>query len=535
MARQLLATRVPMAARSALRATFWLGAVLFIVGVSRLAKVNVSDGGWDSASNLIAARNVAEGRGLTTNQVQDFVALHPVEGPETVRAPGLPYVMGMIFRAVGVSTSAVVWLNGLLILVAAFALRTAVRLLTDAILGDATGLLLLVSAANYELVALVNNNALVAATCIAILLAAMAHRGRLHGVPLALACGALGAAAFLVKQSYVLSFAPFATLLLGLDPRYRLPQRFAHVAIAGVSMIALTAGYWLPNLLDHGTPLYSPIQKLRIPLRYGLIPLDGYQRAVYVGQDVPGYADVARQIGVGAMLRRELDIVRMLPAAVFGRGALVICWAAATLLFARRRHWRVLGSLATLAVAPFFDALWWLPEPRYFFPLFAVLLCIAAVGTSDYRVVERAHIHPRSRWRFRTAAAIALGLIAVGAILKARWGWRAEFAQARTPPPEWVSSIERLPAGALIMTTFPPQVGWWTRRATIIEPLPPRADLQKILGAYRPQYYLDMAPGPRPHRPPFLDSELAVLERGEEWILYRLIEEAPAPAAGASP
>ena len=517
------ALRLSRSQQARLRLCFWIGVVLFLVAGARLAAVNQSDGGWDAASNLIAARNVATGRGFTTLQVQDLVVPHPLPGPETVRAPGSVYLAGTTFRLTGVSLAAVVWINLLTVLVAALSLRGAVRLVAPSWVGDVAGMLMLGSPSNYELVSLVNNDALSAIICVAMLAIAHVRRRDWHGVRLAVACGVLGAAAFLVKQSYILGFAAFAIILLLSDTRYQLRARMMQVVVAGALMAALSASYWYPNIRDHGTPLYSPIQKLRLPLRYGLLPLDGYQAAVYLHREVPSYRELARTLGVRAMLRRELDVVRLLPGPLFGRGALVFAWAIGGLVFLRRKRWILAAAAASLAIPAFFDALWWLPEPRYFYPLFPILLFLGALGTNDYLVVERGQLHPAVARRFRVAFAILFSIIGVGTLLQARWGWRVEFAQAREAAPTWISAIDALPPDAVIMTGAAPHVSWWTSRRTVIEPWGSRADLAEVIDLYKPRYYLDVAPGPRATRAPFDPAELRPLGSGESWALYQIL------------
>ena len=505
-----------------LRICFWLAVLLFIGAGARLAAANHSEGGWDSASNLIAARSVATGDGFTTIQVQDLVDPHPIPGRETVRAPGVVYLFAGVLRITHTWMKAMVWFNLVTILIAVFCLRGAVGLVAPAWSADIAGLLLLANAANYQLVPLVNNNALTAVTCIALLIVALARRRRLQGMRLAVACGAVGAAAFLVKQSYILGFAAFATILLASEVRYSWTRRALHIVLAGTLMALFSIPYWLPNLREHGTPLYSPIQELRLPFRYGVIPTETYQRVVYLGKTVPGYHAIAQMIGTRSMLRRELDIVRMVPGALFGRGALVLVWAIAMLVFMRRRRWVLVLAALALAIPPFFDAIWWVPEARYFFPVYPIAIFIGALAVTDYRWVERREFRPAARVRFRRAFTLLCALVAIGTLLQTRWGWRSEFAMARTPEPAWIPAVDGLPADAVVLTTVPPQVSWWTSRPTVVEPEGTRADLVEVLRLYRPGFYLDLSPGARSNRPPFAPNELEPIGSGAGWALYRL-------------
>lgn len=504
-----------------LRFFFWLGVAAFVAASVRLAVANQSDGGWDSASNLIVARSVAAGHGFTTLQAQELVAWHPLPGRETVRAPGLAYLAAAAFAVTRNWPAAVVGLNVLTVLLAALCLRAAVRRVGPHWLAEISGILVLASPNNYELVSLLNNNLLVAAVSAGLLVAANAERRRRRGLSLVVACGVLGAAAFLVKQSYILGFAVFATIVLLADTRYALRRRAGHVVLAGALMAALSASYWYPNIRDYGTPLYSPIQKLRLPLRYGLLPLNGFQRAVYLDRTVPSYGEIARSLGTHAMLRRELDIVRMIPDSVLARGALILLWAIVGLVFVDRQRLPLVGASLALAIPPFFDALWWLAEPRYFYPLFPVLIFLSALGTSEYLAREQ-DLHPEFRVRFRRAFAVLALLMSVATMFEARWGWREEFAQARSPKPAWIAPVNGLPRDAIIMTALPPMVSWWTSRRTVVEPLGSRRDLDAVMTAYRPGFYLDIETGNRPDRPPFAEDELQPMAAGSGWALYRI-------------
>jgi 4-amino-4-deoxy-L-arabinose transferase-like glycosyltransferase len=183
-------------------------ACFFAVGV-RLALVNESDGGWDSAANLVAARNVAEHRGFTTDMVQVHVVPQDLPGDESVRTPALPYLLGWLTRVFGASLALPVLLNVCIMVLAGIALRAAIAAIAPRWLADLMATLFILSGNNFDLVRVLNNDLLVLVTVLALLVATRAHTGRWRGWVVVAACAILIALGFLTKQSYVVSMVPF--------------------------------------------------------------------------------------------------------------------------------------------------------------------------------------------------------------------------------------------------------------------------------------------------------------------------------------
>src|SRR5687768_14026753 len=90
---------------------FWTVAALILSAGIWYAATTRTAGIWDAVANLVAARNIAEGNGFTTDFVQDLVVPHELPGPETVRAPGAIYVIGALFRLTGVNLATPVIVN----------------------------------------------------------------------------------------------------------------------------------------------------------------------------------------------------------------------------------------------------------------------------------------------------------------------------------------------------------------------------------------------------------------------------------------
>lgn len=505
-----------------LSAAFWLlGAGFFAIGV-RLAFDTTTDGGWDSAANLVAARNIAEGRGFTTDMVQVHVVPQALPGDESVRAPAQVFILGALFRVFGVSLALAVLFNVCVVLLAAIVLRSAASEVAPQWVADVVGILFLLGANNFDLVPILNNNLLVLLTVFALRLAVRAHRGSTIGWVTVCACASLTALAFLTKQSYVVSMVVYSILLVGSARDMSWQRRAIRLAVGASLSLVLTSPYWAVNIVRHGAPIYSPIQRLRLPARYGTEPIGMFQRTVHFGEAPPTYRSIVAELGLRHVLQRELDMIRLLEAALARRGVLVLGLVLMTLPFFRSNSWRLVAIAMALSIAPLFDAMWWLPEDRYLFPLFALYLFVAALGIGDYLASEGSFEPPALARRHRTAFALVAALLVASALLDSRWGWRSEFAAARRSRPAWTEAILALPVDARILTSDVPYVTWWTRRQAVIEPCGDRDQLEQVAALYHPDYYLDILPGPRVDRPPFEVGELTPVTTGEGWQLFRL-------------
>ena len=506
---------------------FWAVAALVLAVGIWYAMTTRTVGIWDAASNLVAARNIAEGNGFTTDFVQDLVVPHELPGPEKVRAPGAIYVIGALFRLTGVNLTTPVLVNVAWILLSAIVLRAAIAAAGPGWLANIAGLLMLLGANNYMVVPYVNNNLLVLLTVAALWFAVRVDVRSSNGWWTAVASGLLTGFAFLTKQSYILAFVPFTIILIGTLQGVTRAQRLARLVAAGAVTIVVSSPYLVTNLVRSGSLIDSPIHELRLPVRYGLIPVDGFQRWVRFDEPAPTLASIVRSVGVHGMLSRDLAIARDVADAVISRGPGVVVWALAALVFIRRRRWHLYAMAGTLAIPGFFDSLWWVPESRYFYPLYPVLLFVAALGTIDYLSADESDVPPRMRQRISRAFNALLAASFMLALLTAQGGWRAERAGANVGEPSWAPHVRRLPADAVVLTSAVPYVPWWTRRKAVIEPWGTRADLERVIETYAPTHYLDIVPGPRADRPPFASDELAPIASGEGWELHAIVTTGP--------
>lgn len=504
-----------------LMVAFYAACALFLVSGCLIAARASWAGTWDSVSNIEVARSLASGGGFTARSVQNFVAPIALPGPETIRPPGAIYLLALAYKLFGTGNWVHIVLNLLTVVVTALVIRATVRALAGGAVGDVAGMLLLLAPRNYELLSWWNNNLLTLFTALALFVAVRAQRGTIRGLRLAAVIGLLAGGAFLVKQSYVLSLGLLAVILLGAEPGASWGARAGRVAAAGLIGAAVSAVYWVPNLVEHHTPLYSPAQALHLPIRYGIIPLERSGRTVLFGRAPYTYADIASAIGWGGIVRRELagilDVMRIL----VRQSGPVLLLLGITALVATRARGRLYASAAALAVSPVFDAMYWIAEPRYLVPVYPIVLTLAAAGLADVRDWAADQVGPRLRHRLVVALGALAFLQLAYTALDIRSGWRGFARQSRMDAPSWVPAVARTPRDAVVLTGLPPFVNYWGDRLAVMAPVGSRADLDTVLTTYRPTHFLVTGEPPE-LRPAFRGDELKPLAAGEDWALYEI-------------
>ena len=531
--------RTPLLSKAAwerrARAAFWLAfALVAALGIAVSLRVT-TPGHWDAINNLTTARNIAEGRGYVSDFVQQLAVPMPLPGPETVRPPGVPFLMAGLFAIFGQSLVLEVLLSIIVLLAAAFTLRTAIRVAGGGWVGDVAGVVLLLAHNDYEVRSLWNNVFLSLIAALFLLVLVRSEQGRWTGWPLVIGCAALASVAFLMKQTQLLGPVPFVLLLLATDRRWPLRRRLVQGVGFLLLFAALTAPYWLTNLIEHGQALYSPIQGLRLPARYGLLPLDRWHRTLLYGAPAFTYGSVLHTIGARAMLKIELSHWRELAEAILALNPFIVAWAAAGALFIRRRDWRVYALVAALCIPPVFDAMYWVVERRYLWPLLPCLLFMAWLTVRGFRDWRSGGIGPRFALRLRRALGVVIAAALLAALVSFIRSWRWDIIAARAPIPGWISAVLRdVPPGAVVMTAAPPELDWWTRRKSVIAPLGPRRDVLAVAERYDAQYYLDTESNTPEHAVSFAPGDLRLVDRGPGWRLY-VISAANPPSATARP
>ena len=504
---------------------FWASfALVAILGLA-LALGNNLPGHWDAINNLATARNLAEGRGFVSDVVQQLAVPETLPGRESVRAPGVPFVMAAVFRIAGVSYAAPVIVALLAVLLTALCLRQAVREMGGGRAADLLGALVLLTHRTFELRSIWNNGFLALLTAFMLLLLVRHVNGRLAGWKFAIACAFVTAFGFLMKQTFMLGAIPFAVGLLVTDGERRIGTRIAQAAAFLALFAVLTAPYWLTNLVEHGQALYSPIQGLRLPTRYGILGPDRFHRTVRFGAEAYGYGNVVQAIGIGGLLAREVAHWGKLIAAFVLQNPFVVAGAIAGLAAARLRDWRIYAAVLALAIPPVFDSSYWIMEARYLFPLYPLSLFMAWMAIRGWR----------ERWSVGTGASAAgwplrgrrvVDALATCALLWAGLHgarqWRWELIASRFDGPSWVEPVRALPGDAIVMAGTPPEVNWYTRKVSVIAPVGTHAELQRVLAEYRPTHFLDVEPEMEARRVPFASGELEELASGSTWRLYRI-------------
>lgn len=517
-------TRRIQSLEGAARVVF-IGAMSLVVVLGIVLALRIAGPGhWDSINNLATARNLAEGRGFVSDVVQQLAVPEPLPGPETVRAPGVPYLMAAVFSVFGVSYAALVVVNLLVVVLTSLCVRQAVREGGGTWHAELLGALVLCSHAVYEMRSLWNNGILALLTAFFLLLLVRHVDGRLVGWRFAMACAVLTAAGFFMKQTFMLGALPFAVGLLLTDVRQPLRARIGHAAGVIGLFALLTSPYWATNLARHGQALYSPIQGMRLPTRYGILPTDRFHRTLRFGAEAYGYGAVAREIGVRELLEREVAHWMTLARTLFFQNPFVSGIALVGLAFARLRDWRQYAAILALLVPPVFDSSYWIMEPRYLFAAFPCTLFLAWLALRNWASWVEADTAPRAARRVRLLGSLALaGALAYAALPGARQ-WRWDLIAARTADPAWVSRVRALPDDAVILAAYPPEVAWYTRHRAVIAPLGARSDVAAVVRHYRTSYFLDMEPSLAHRRVPFAATDLIPVASGPDWRLYRIDE-----------
>jgi hypothetical protein len=501
---------------------FWAACLLFLAGTAWLASVNKQPGGWDSLATLVSARNIANGRGFVSNFVPNYVERYALPGPEVTRAPGMPYVLGAAFRVFGESLGTHVWVNGIIVLLTAWLLRAAIRLDGGDWWADVAGMAMLVI--RPPLTQAWNNGALMLATAAMLAVVVLAVRGRLTGLRLAIACAAITAVGFYMKQTFMLSGGACAALLLSTEPKRSWLERGRDCAAFGFLFLALTAPYWLPNMLHYGEPLYSPTNRFHWPTRYGVYPWYEHHRAVLFGRPYETLGSVLDRAGFIQMFRSELKYMRDRAIAIASPNPFLLVPAALGVLLFRRREWRIYAAVGALMIGPLFDTMYWMVEARYLLPLFPCLLFLGWLAVRSYREWVRDGLKTAVASRVSTGFAAVLVAAALHAVVM---GWpsvRRELDDARdSETPAWKAIVDRLPSDVVVMSDVPPAVSWWTARRAIVTPLADRGDLEQVLRLYKPDYYLEL--GSLLTQPPLTAWTRGELERiasGTGWSLDRI-------------
>lgn len=521
---------VPFALSRHAALAFWGSLVIVAVLGLALALGNNLPGHWDSINNLATARNLAEGRGFVSDIVQQLATPESLPGPETVRAPGVPYLMAAVFRVVGFSYAAPVLVSLAIVVATALCLRQAVREASGGFAGDLIGALVLLTHRTFELRSVWNNGVLALLTAFLLLLMVHHLNGKLRGWRFAIACALVAAAGFLTKQTFMLGAVPFAIGLLASDVSKPRSTRVAHACVFLALFAALTAPYWATNLMEHGQALYSPIQDLRLPTRYGILGTDRFHRTVRFGAENYSYGQVIGQIGVASLLARELAHWARLVITIVMQNPFVVVAAALGLTIAGHHGWRLHAALVSLAIPPVFDSSYWIVEPRYLFPLFPLSLFLAWMSLRGWR--ERASIAggwPRRERRLVDGLTLA-ALLWSGVHGARQWRW--DLIASRYDAPGWVNAVRTLKPDAIVMTAAPPEVNWYTRRVAVIAPVGSPEDLARTLERYRPTHYLDVEPQAKSRRVPFAPGELEPLASAPDWRLFRIVT--PATSLGSS-
>jgi hypothetical protein len=526
--------QAPAWLRVLLRIAFWVTTIAVLASIVELARQNMSAGGADSANNLATARNIASGRGFTSQIVHQFFVHQPLPNPETVRPPGIPYLLAACFLVFGANLVVPVVLNGVFLVGTAICLRSGLSCLGAGVVADVAGMLAVLTAC-FEPISIWNNNALVLCTMLLFWAGAMRLAGRISPRTFAVLAGVVGAAGFLLKQTFLFTAVPASLLLIFLPPdapaaaprAWR--ERLRHAGLLLVTLLALSSPYWIRNLVLFGTPIYNPMTAIRVVARYGgeegywIYPW-GTWRTVRLGRPLL-LSELVEIVGWRWILERELVLVRLGVVEILKANPFVTGLALLPLLGLRRGRWLpclfVLLLMGETAFCLFYISV----SPRYLWSAYPCLLAFSGLGI--HHLVSR-----QGRRTWVHACLVVSVCVLLGLAL--RHGAR-EFrrvigeAQVATQAP-WADAVgRRVPEDAVVLSDDPWGVWWHVNRSSVLAPTSSREGLVQVLQLYRPTYFLytDVFGGFGGH-PQFYDEDLSLVDSGLEpgaWRLYRIRAE----------
>ncbi len=517
-------------------ATFIAGVAVFLGYGLILAWGNQSPGSPDSLNNLVTARNIYEGYGYTTDIVHQFFIPQVLPGPETVRPPGIPYLLALSFAAFGLSLKIPVLLNLIFGLLSAFLVRSFLRSEGEVLFADVAAFLILFTRA-FEPLSIWNNNALVLATAMLLKVGQLNYLGRIRpefGYGL---LGIVAGAGFLFKQSFLFTAVPFAGVLALTDRHVgrRVASRLLAIGIFAITFALTTSPLWTRDLALFGKPVFSDMQPSRLVSRYGgtadglaLWP-HGTWWSVRFGRPF-GYSELLSELGWAEALRREIALIvsGLVSVAVFNP-VIATMAVLGTVQAYRKRMVRAL-LFSTLFGGVLFSMLYRNVDERYLWPATVPLIAFASLWLQcrRQRTADQGSTGPRLR-----PVVAALAVAVVWGVLSASPIWTNRLIVSRMEPPEYGLEVEAIvPPDATVITDDPWKVAWYGRRAALLGPTDSRRGLAEVLDLYQPTHYLltrrhwvsERLPpeGTVPFRADELELRASGVHLGRPWELYRI-------------
>lgn len=514
---------------------FILLSITFLAIAIWLAVVNQCPGGPDSRNNLDVARNIAHGKGFVSNIVQQLYVIQELPGLEEIRGPGIPFLYAPFYKVFGQNHYVHVIMNALIILLNAWLMRRLVMMIGARWFAEVAGILMLLSG-NFDLISLVNNNYLTLLTIILLTIAVKTYRDDYDPIKIAFWMALITGIGFMLKQTFVLSAFPLSIFILLMyrhDNETHLKQRNSAIVLYAIASGLLISPYFIMNYLNSGNLLSAPLSALRLAERYGGLPY-GTWYTMRLGEPVT-YSEMIQTHGFWGLVIKELQILKKgLWELLKLNIPLVFIVVTGLLIMRSRISWKQYAPAFFMMIEPVFTAImYWHVEMRYLWPIYSCLIYITAHLIRDFKIWEQSVSRTDQLRRFRNGFAILLIIAFVFGFIRVQLPIRGGFFFATKPLPTWIESVSSIPETAVVITDDPWSSAWLAERRSVMCPAGERWELQKVIDAYRPDYYLHTGRGYGGGEPAFEESDLELIDKGEsycehnfdapvEWRFYKI-------------
>jgi hypothetical protein len=516
--------------------------IVFMLIFAYVASISHHAGSPDSRNNLDTARNIAQGKGFTTNMVQQLYVEQKLPGPDPVRTPGVPYAYTVLYMIFGFNYWVQIVLNGLLLIIAAWVLRNAMLRITQAWFANLAGILFLISG-NFYMDELISNPFLILMTVLFLMVFTSNYTKPWNSYILAFTLAAISFVGFQMKPTNFLTAIPVSLFILLADlksgsakpaPISR-KSRYAGVLIYLIIFAVSISPYLVFNQANFGKPLGVVHSALRLVDRYGGLPY-GTWYTVRIDKPVT-YSEVKSVFGMSGLVKKEIILwVRAGWKLFIMNPAIVLFVFCALIALGKKLNWKLYIPAFLLMIEPVFvTAFFWRVEIRFLWPVYPCLLFMTGLIISDFTRWSESITRTKQLAIYRNIFIVLIILSLLFSLKNSRSAILTGITFAKLTIPTWIEPIKQTPPDSVILTDDPWSVAWLTEHKSVICPAGSRDDLDIVLNMYKPDYLLITgraeiglkSTGLEGYDVALKDSEIELIDSGESYNDFSVYKQYP--------